>query len=70
MGSIRAGRTDEQKAEIVSELTRSIASISGRNPGEVGVATVDVPSKWIMEGGELLPEPGEEAAWLARHHSG
>jgi hypothetical protein len=34
----------------------------------VGVVTVDVPSKWNMEGGELLPEPGEEAEWLARHH--
>jgi phenylpyruvate tautomerase PptA (4-oxalocrotonate tautomerase family) len=67
LGSIRWGRTDEQKARIVSELTDVVANVLGREVGEVGVATVDVPSKWNMEGGELLPEPGEEAEWLERH---
>ena len=69
LGSIRWGRTDEQKARIVSELSDVLASTLGCTTREVGVATVDVPSKWIMEGGELLPEPGEEAAWLERHRS-
>ncbi len=67
LGSIRWGRTDEQKSRIVSELTDVVAQVLGREAGEVGVATVDVPSKWNMEGGELLPEPGEEAEWLERH---
>ena len=67
LGSIRWGRTDAQKAEIVSELTRSVANALGLAEAEVGVVTVDIPSRWNMEGGELLPEPGEEEAWLARH---
>ena len=67
LGSIRWGRTDEQKARIVSELGESVATALGCRPEEVGVATADVPSRWNMEGGELLPEPGEEAEWLARH---
>ena len=67
LGSIRWGRTDEQKARIVSGLTDVVANVLGLDGDEVGVATVDVPSKWNMEGGELLPEPGEEAEWLARH---
>ena len=67
LGSIRSGRTDEQKRRIVAELTDVVADVLGCGADEVGVATVDVPSKWIMEGGELLPEPGEEAEWLARH---
>ena len=66
-GSIRAGRTAEQKARIVTELTESVAAATGLAPEAVAVVTADVPSKWIMEGGELLPEPGEEAEWLARH---
>ena len=70
LGSIRAGRTDAQKARIVSELGAAIAETLGCATGEVGVATVDVPSRWVMEGGELLPEPGEEAAWLERQHQG
>ena len=69
LGSIRWGRTDEQKAEIVQDLTDSIAQTLGCDAAEVGVVTADVPSKWNMEGGEVLPEPGEEEAWLAKHHS-
>ena len=69
LGTIRWGRTDEQKAEIVSELRASVAAALGRSDSEVGVVTVDIPSKWNMEGGSLLPEPGEEAEWLERHRS-
>lgn len=70
LGSIRAGRSGEQKTRIVSELTDVVATVLGREPDEVGVALADIPSKWIMEGGELLPEPGEEEAWLAQHRGG
>ena len=67
LGSIRSGRTDDQKARIVSELADVLAEVLGRDSDEVGVVTADVPSKWNMEGGELLPEPGEEAEWLEKH---
>jgi len=67
LGTIRAGRTDEQKASIVAELGASIAEAIGCPASQVAVVTADVPSKWNMEGGELLPAPGEEAAWLERH---
>lgn len=70
LGSIRWGRSDEQKARLADELGLAVAEVTGRGRDEVGVVTVDVPSKWIMEGGELLPEPGEEEAWLARHADG
>ena len=69
LGTIRWGRTDEQKAEIVSELRRSVATALDCTTAEVGVVTVDIPSKWNMEGGSLLPEPGEEEAWLAQHRT-
>jgi hypothetical protein len=26
-----------------------------------------VPAAWIMEGGAVMPQPGDEAEWLARH---
>ena len=67
LGSIRKGRTDEQKRRLVSEMAQSVANALVCKASDVGVVTADVPSKWIMEGGELLPEPGEEAEWLARH---
>ncbi len=67
LGSIRAGRTPEQKQQLVSEMRSAIASILGRAADEVQVATVEVPARWVMEGGHILPEPGEEEEWLARH---
>ncbi len=68
-GTIRWGRTDEQKAAIVSQLNSSVATALGCSRSEVGVTTVDIPSKWNMEGGAVMPEPGEEAAWLEKHQA-
>ena len=67
MGSIRAGRTAEQKERLVAELSASLARVLAVAPEQVSVVTVDVPARWVMEGGDVLPEPGDEAAWMAKH---
>lgn len=66
-GSIRAGRTDEQKADLVNRMKASIYTHAGVPLSEIIVDTTDVPASWVMEGGDVLPEPGEEEAWLAAH---
>ncbi|MEL6447588.1 MAG: tautomerase family protein [Pseudomonadota bacterium] len=66
-GSIRSGRTDDIKERLVSGLRHAAAEILGFDRDDVVMSTRDVDAKWVMEGGELLPEPGEEAAWLKRH---
>jgi phenylpyruvate tautomerase PptA (4-oxalocrotonate tautomerase family) len=66
-GSIRSGRTDEQKTEMRTRFAEAISTIGGVDPSKVSVRTMDIPAKWVMEGGTLLPEPGEEAEWLAQH---
>jgi phenylpyruvate tautomerase PptA (4-oxalocrotonate tautomerase family) len=66
-GSIRAGRTHEQKAELVNRMKASINVHAGVPLNEIIVDTTDVPASWVMEGGEVLPEPGEEEVWLAAH---
>ncbi len=68
-GSIRGGRTDAQKARIVEEMRQSIHAHSGIPLDEIVATTVDTPASWVMEGGDVLPEPGEEAAWLAAHEA-
>jgi phenylpyruvate tautomerase PptA (4-oxalocrotonate tautomerase family) len=55
------------KRRLVEGVRRVTADAAGVAPADVAVTTRDTPAKWIMEGGELLPEPGEEAAWLERH---
>jgi phenylpyruvate tautomerase PptA (4-oxalocrotonate tautomerase family) len=69
LGSIRAGRTAEQKTRLVAELEEALARVLGLARDQVSVVTVDVPARWVMEGGDLLPEPGDEAAWMAKHTS-
>ena len=69
LGSIRAGRTAEQKQRLVTELEEALAHILELTRDQVTVVTVDVPARWVMEGGDILPEPGDEEAWAAKHTS-
>jgi phenylpyruvate tautomerase PptA (4-oxalocrotonate tautomerase family) len=66
-GTIRAGRTPKQKQELRNRMRDSVARIAGCAPEDVAVSTSDTPARWVMEGGVLLPEPGEEKAWLSQH---
>lgn len=67
-GSIRSGRTDEQKAQIVSQMRASIETHTGIALDKIDMVTVDVPASWVLEGGAIMPEPGEEAEWMEKHH--
>jgi hypothetical protein len=49
-------------------MCEGVADILDVPVADVSMATRDVEAKWVMEGGDLLPEPGEEAAWLERHN--
>ena len=68
-GQIRAGRTDEQKAEMIERMSESIHAHAGIPRSEIVATTSDTPASWVMEGGDLLPEPGDEAEWLAAHEA-
>ncbi len=69
--TIRAGRTDANKAEIVSDLTHFVAEVLDCPAEKVAVVTNDIPASWCMEGGIVLPDPGtpEEAEWKKRDQS-
>ena len=68
-GSIRAGRTDEQKQQIIDAVEQAFVAHAGFAAGEAQVAIADTPASWVMEGGEIMPEPGEEAEWLEAHEA-
>ena len=69
LGSIRAGRTDEQKARLVTQIQQSIHEHAEIPLEQIAATTNDTPARWVMEGGDIYPEPGEEAAWLAAHEA-
>ena len=64
-GQIRAGRGPEIKEPLIMDLMKSTASIAQTQESHVQVYIVDVPARQIAEWGQLLPLPGEEAAWNA-----
>jgi phenylpyruvate tautomerase PptA (4-oxalocrotonate tautomerase family) len=65
LGGIRAGRGVEVTDALVSQMTHALAEAAGVAASEVAMRTVETPASWIMEGGRVLPEPGDEAEWLA-----
>jgi hypothetical protein len=44
------------------ELHAAIAGAARLPPARVKVALVGVPSSWVMEGGHVMPAPGQESA--------
>lgn len=62
---IRAGRTDEQKREMLRRLTTEVGEILGVAPESVWVYLSDIPGPSVAEYGRPLPEPGQEDVWFA-----
>ena len=54
-GTIRAGRTDEQKASICDGISEALAARAGVELATVSTGTRDIEASFTMEGGELLP---------------
>lgn len=71
IGNVRKGRTGELKDQLIKEQLKQIAKLMGLSEFQVELSMFEVPAYWVMEGGEVLPEPGEEALceWLQKDHS-
>ena len=63
-GHIRAGRSDADKQRLLREVAGAAAA-AGRPLDTIAVYIRDLPPKYILESGEIVPELGEEDAWLA-----
>lgn len=62
--TIRSGRTEKQKEELLLRLTQEIALILGIPNEEVWVYITEIPGSNMTEYGRLLMEPGEEEKWF------
>lgn len=69
-GSIRKGRTEQQIAEIAGSIQTSLIEYGGVEAERTEVRIGETPASWVLEGGEIMPEPGEEAEWFATHKAG
>src|ERR1700716_4129995 len=63
-GHIRAGRSDADKQRLLREVADAAAT-TGLPLDTLAVFIRDVPPKYILESGQIVPELGYEDAWLA-----
>ncbi len=66
-GTIRKGRSDGQKDEIAQRIVQSLTRHGAVDASAAAAQIRETPASWVLEGGEIMPEPGEEAAWFAAH---
>ena len=62
----RAGRSQEVKDKLLDDLLGSFVDHTGVARSEISGRIGETPASWVMEGGQVLPEPGHETAeWYA-----
>lgn len=68
IGNVRSGgnRNQELTDSLRNQIQEGIARVSALPTDDVSVRLIGFPASWGMEGGEILPEPGDEEAWLNR----
>ena len=64
-GWVRTGHPDGETSQLVAEIADAATRVTGIAVERVLVVIQNSPAHFAIEGGRVLPEPGEEAAWLA-----
>lgn len=64
-GTIRKGRSDHQKNQIAEAIKSALSEHGNVASQETDAEIRETPASWVLEGGEIMPEPGEEQAWFA-----
>jgi phenylpyruvate tautomerase PptA (4-oxalocrotonate tautomerase family) len=67
---IRAGRDRTLADALVARCISAVSATTGAAPSAISMRTSGTPASWILEGGRVLPEPGEEDDWVARAGKG
>jgi phenylpyruvate tautomerase PptA (4-oxalocrotonate tautomerase family) len=64
-GWVRDGHPEQDTTRLATEIATAASRIAGIPANRVMVVFQSSPAHYAVEGGRVLPEPGEEAAWLA-----
>lgn len=64
-GWVRTGHPDDETSRLVAEIAVAATRVTGLPAERVLVVIQNSPARFAIEGGRVLPEPGEEQAWLA-----
>jgi phenylpyruvate tautomerase PptA (4-oxalocrotonate tautomerase family) len=64
-GWVRAGHPEAETTHLAQEIAEAVTRITGAPAERVLVVMQSSPARFAVEGGRVLPEPGEEGAWLS-----
>jgi phenylpyruvate tautomerase PptA (4-oxalocrotonate tautomerase family) len=64
-GWVRAGHPEAETTRLAQEIADAVTRITGVAAERVLVVIQSSPARFAVEGGRVLPEPGEEHAWFA-----
>jgi phenylpyruvate tautomerase PptA (4-oxalocrotonate tautomerase family) len=64
-GWVRAGHPDDETTRLAIEIASAVTRIAGVDAERVLVVMQSSPARFAVEGGRVLPEPGQEQAWMS-----
>lgn len=64
--NIRHGRTPEKIQELKDTLVNKSAEILNVEAKKVHINLLEIHANWVMEGGFVMPKPGEEDEWMEK----
>ena len=64
--NVRAGRKQAAIEKLQKTLTTQSARILEVEANKVYINLIEIQAKWVMEGGFVMPDPGEEDEWMEK----
>jgi phenylpyruvate tautomerase PptA (4-oxalocrotonate tautomerase family) len=64
-GWVREGHPADDTTRLATEISTAVAKIFGIDVERILVVIQPSPARFAVEGGRVLPEPGQEQSWLA-----
>jgi phenylpyruvate tautomerase PptA (4-oxalocrotonate tautomerase family) len=63
---VRSGHPlDDETTRLATEIAAAVSRIANVDPDRVLMVIQNSPASGAVEGGRVLPEPGQEQAWIA-----
>ncbi len=64
-GWVRSGHPADKTTRLATEIATAVSRIADVDPDRVLMVIQNSPASGAVEGGRILPEPGQEQAWIA-----
>jgi phenylpyruvate tautomerase PptA (4-oxalocrotonate tautomerase family) len=64
-GWVRSGHPEDKTSCLATEIAAAVSRIANIDADRVMMVIQNSPARFAVEGGRVLPAPGQERAWLA-----